>query len=148
MNRQSDAVIDRALSAKTRLAQLRSSKTFQRRYAEGDPAAIDAFNELVSRYATGREIAEAEIATAEAQRYGVPLAPDVNRQSEAWQARQQAVEGLINSPEFQKKYKAGDPDALRQWRELSEGAATMLGVDASEASPAPAPAPEIGGGAA
>ena len=74
----------------------------------------------------------------------MPIAPDPNVTAQAAQAREQAVQGLLSNSDFARKYAAGDPAAIRAWREVSdEGAAAMLGVDPQQVAPQPAPGVQV-----
>lgn len=135
---QQETVYQRGLRAKARLDQLGRSPDWVKRYAGNDPDAVDVWRELTNRMAEAMTQAKAEQAVVETQQYagaGVTISQDPNAQAQALEANRQATDALVNDPDFQKRFNAGDAAALQQWRALSvDGTAKALGIPAQQAT--------------
>jgi hypothetical protein len=115
-------MLARAMRAKDRLAQLSRSDSFRQKYLAGDPETVALYNNLVDAHAEGASLAREVY-------YGGPTEVNVAD----FTAQQERVAALAKDPDFVQRYLAGDAEARAQWDSAStEGAASVLGVDAAE----------------
>ena len=115
-------VLERALGARERLAQLRNSVSWRQRYFSGDPAAIAEYDRLVGAHAAGTAIAQAVKFGA-----GDPATGGGARiDADALLEHGARVAALAADPDFVRRYGAGDAAAVRAFNQVSTGGAEAL----------------------